>query len=77
MKCKACDRGADKSGFCEFHARARQNITSAYDAWRKALGIGWQEYLSEIVKNPLTGEWAREVVEQLIKTGEKQDVAES
>jgi hypothetical protein len=35
--------------------------------------ISWKEYLSEIVKNPLTGEWAREVAESMIKSGEKQD----
>jgi len=36
--------------------------------------ISWKEYLSEIAKNPLTGEWAREVAEQLIKAEKEVDV---
>jgi hypothetical protein len=35
------------------------------------LEVSWKEYLSEIVKNPLTGEWAKEVAECLISEGEK------
>jgi hypothetical protein len=38
-----------------------------YEAWKKALGISWKEYLNEIVKNPLTGEWAKEVAQHLIE----------
>jgi hypothetical protein len=41
-----------------------------YDVWKKALDISWKEYLSEIVKNPFTGEWAKEVAEYLNKSGE-------
>jgi hypothetical protein len=40
-----------------------------YEVWKKALDITWKEYLSEIVKNPFTGEWAKEVAEHLIKSG--------
>jgi hypothetical protein len=41
-----------------------------YELWKKALEISWKEYLSEIVKNPLTGEWAKEAAEYLSKSGE-------
>jgi len=52
------------------HLKAHENITKKYESWKKALGITWKEYLSEIVKNPFTGEWAKEVAEHLSKTGE-------
>jgi len=48
------------------HARAYESVTRKYGRWEKALGISWKEYLREIAKNPLTGEWAREVAEHLI-----------
>jgi len=51
--------------------KAYESIAKKYDSWKSALEISWKEYLSEIVKNPLTGEWAREVAEYLIKSGEK------
>jgi len=57
--------------------KAHESIVKKYNLWKKALEISWKEYLSEIAKNPLTGEWAREVAEHLIKSGENQDVTNS
>jgi hypothetical protein len=57
--------------------KAHESIVKKYDLWKKALEISWKEYLSEIAKNPLTGEWAREVAEHLIKAGENQNVTNS
>jgi hypothetical protein len=54
--------------------KAYESIIEKYELWKRALEISWKEYLSEIVKNPLTGEWVREVAEHLIKSGEKQNV---
>ena len=73
MKCKACCREAGENGYCELHRKAHENVIEKYKVWQKAMQIPWKEYLSEIVKNPLTGEWAREVAESMIKSGEKQD----
>jgi hypothetical protein len=53
--------------------KAYENAIEKYKVWQKAMQISWKEYLSEIVKNPLTGEWAREVAESMIESGEKQD----
>ena len=77
MKCKVCSRGADEKGHCELHLKAYENILKKYSLSKKALKISWQEYLSEIDKNPLTGEWAREVAEYLIKSGEIPNVTGS
>jgi len=75
LKCVVCSRDAGEKGYCELHLKAYENIVKNYDAWKKALEISWKEYLSEVVKNPLTGEWAKEVAEYLIKSGDKESVA--
>jgi hypothetical protein len=41
--------------------KAYENIVEKYVVWRKALKISWEAYLSEIEKNSLTGNWAKEV----------------
>lgn len=75
MKCVVCGRDAGEKGYCELHLKAYENIVKNYDVWKKALEISWKGYLSEVVKNPLTGEWAKEVAEYLIKSGDKESVA--
>ena len=74
LKCAACSRKAHDNTYCELHARAYERIIETYDRWKRAMEISWKEYLSEIAKNPLTGEWAREVAEQLIKAEKEVDV---
>ena len=73
MNCKICGRETDEEDFCQFHARAHENILQAYGLWKKGLKIPWKDYLREIRKNCLTGEWAREVAEYLIKNEEMQN----
>jgi hypothetical protein len=77
LKCKICDREACHNRYCELHKKAYENVSKKYDVWKKALEISWKEYLSEIAKNSLTGEWAREVADYLTKSGEKIDVEAS
>ena len=69
MSCEICGREAVESGYCELHMKAYKSIVEKYESWKKALEISLKEYLSEIVKNPLTGEWAKEVAERLINKG--------
>ena len=49
------------------HFRAYQNVIEKFDVWMKASGMFWIDYLVEIQKNSLTGEWAKDVVKHLIK----------
>ncbi|MEM3783558.1 MAG: hypothetical protein QXY88_00800 [Candidatus Bathyarchaeia archaeon] len=72
MKCKVCSREAVENDYCELHSRAYQSIMKKYEVWKRALEISWKEYLSEIAKNPFTGEWAKEVAEHLLKGGDEQ-----
>jgi len=72
LKCKVCSREVltqtqHISKYCELHEKAYQNILQKFDAWRKASGIEWKEYLKEIVENPFSGKWAKEVAETLFK----------
>ncbi len=76
MKCKICSRDASKDGYCKFHLKAYQNLVENFSIWQKALNITWQQYLDEIQKNSLTGEWAKEVAKYLIED-EKKDVRQN
>jgi hypothetical protein len=57
--------------------KAYENIVEKYAFWRKGLKISWKEYLSEIEKNSLTGEWAKEVAKHLINNEEVKNVKKS
>ena len=70
MKCKICKRES-ASEFCNFHQKAYENLMKNFEEWKKALNISWVDYLNEIIKNPYTGEWAKEVAEYLIEHGGK------
>jgi len=71
LQCAICNREAVENSYCELHIKAYEGVVEKYEEWKKASRISWKEYLSEIVKNPLTGEWAKEVAEHLIKGGGK------
>jgi hypothetical protein len=47
--------------------RAYRNVLEKFGVWQKSSGLVWMEYLSEIQKNSLTGEVAKEIVKHLIK----------
>lgn len=66
-KCKACNREAEEEGnYCELHSKAFKSLLLNYDKWKRALDISWKDYLNEIIKNPFTGVWAKEVAKQIL-----------
>jgi len=65
MKCRICNKEAVEK-YCELHEKAYRSIVQKYDDWKRAIDISWKEYLNEILKNPYTGSWAKEVAENLI-----------
>jgi len=77
MKCVICSKETAKKDYCKQHEKAYKHIIERYAEWKRALEISWEEYLSEINKNSLTGEWAKEVAQHLIKSGEKQRVPQN
>jgi predicted metal-binding protein len=77
LSCKVCSRKAGERDFCPLHLKAYENILKKYDFWRKALKISWKDYISEIAKNSVTGEWARDVAKYLINNEETKNVTKS
>ncbi|MCL5876492.1 MAG: hypothetical protein M1540_01610 [Candidatus Bathyarchaeota archaeon] len=71
MKCSICPRDAQERGYCALHLQAYHAIREKYQVWVKASDIGWREYLDQLQKNSLTGEWAKDVAKQLIREEEK------
>ncbi len=65
MKCMVCDREALEK-YCELHEKAYRTVVQKFEAWEKALGISWKEYLKEVVENAYAGSWAKEVAAQLL-----------
>jgi hypothetical protein len=69
-KCKACNREAEiEDNYCELHAKAYESLSLEYEKWKRALDISWEDYLNEIIKNPLTGVWAKEVAQLILVEG--------
>ena len=73
MLCKACGGKSGEREFCPVHLKAFENVVEKYEVWRKALNITWEEYLREIEKHSLTGEWAKEVTAHMLSNGEVKD----
>ena len=73
MNCELCSRIAKENSYCSLHLKAYKNIVEKFEAWKKASEISWPDYLVEIQKNSLTGEWAKEVAKHLFEE-EKQNV---
>jgi len=69
LKCKVCSREVEtlnQSGYCELHQNAYQRLQEKFDVWKTASNIDWKNYLQEVVRNPLTGTWAKEVAQNLL-----------
>jgi hypothetical protein len=71
LKCNICSREASETGYCMLHHRAYKNILEKFKIWQKASDLTWTQYLVEIQKNSLTGEWAKEVAKHLIEEEQK------
>ena len=68
MKCEICGRKTENV-FCKLHEEANENLLGSYESWKKAMNITLEEYLKKILKNPLTGAWAKEVATHLLASG--------
>lgn len=77
MNCKLCSKEAEGNDFCTLHQKAYGNLMDSYTVWRKALKTSWQEYLSQVAKNSLTGDWVKEVAKYLLENEETKNVKQS
>ncbi len=62
------ERGSD---YCTFHLGALRNLKEAYEVWRKALKINWEEFLGQASERPEMGQWAKEVAISLLSGGKE------
>jgi hypothetical protein len=65
MVCKVCSRETENV-YCTLHFKAYTKLSINFDMWKKTSDILWKKYLVELQKNSLTGEWAKEVINELI-----------
>jgi len=65
MRCEICGREAS-SQLCDSHKKAYENLVEKYKVWKEAADITWTEYLNEILRNPNSGLWVKEVAKQLL-----------
>jgi DNA topoisomerase-1 len=67
-KCRICHIAcAENSVYCEKHQLAYENLEKAYTEWKTALNISWTDYLKKILKIKGTGQWAKEVAENILE----------
>lgn len=43
-------------------------LRDSFERWSRALSIDWDRFLREVSDNSETGEWAREVAENLLRS---------
>lgn len=66
MKCPLCGREVIPGGsFCDRHTAAYRSLLEGFKRWRRAMQIGWKEYLRRVMENPYTGRWVKEVAARL------------
>jgi hypothetical protein len=73
VNCKLCKRDAQENGFCKLHSKAYKNVLEKFRIWEAASNVSWSQYLAEVQKNSLTGEWAKEVAKYLIEERTEDD----
>jgi len=65
-RCSLCHREGFEGGYCGYHRGAHANLVAAYEVWRKSTELSWNGFLEEVIQAKETGEWAREVAQDLL-----------
>jgi hypothetical protein len=64
--CSICGRASlNENEYCRYHKEASDNLQSSFESWRKASGVSWDEYIKSLCQTDETGQWVREVAEQI------------
>lgn len=59
-------RRGSGSEYCRYHHAAIKNLEIAHQDWEKAVGIGWLDFLKEVMERKETGVWAKDVAADLL-----------
>ncbi len=66
-RCRLCGlRRGSESEYCRYHQIAIKNLEVAHQDWNKAVGIGWLDFLKEVMEKKETGAWVKDVVTVLL-----------
>ncbi|MFW9792716.1 MAG: hypothetical protein ACFFEE_00310 [Candidatus Thorarchaeota archaeon] len=63
--CVLCGRNAINDEFCRYHLEALNNLKVAYDGWRTATGMSWEEYMEKLEQIEETGRWVIDVIDHI------------
>jgi len=63
--CGICGRGTSDNELCRYHLEASNNLRVAYEGWKEATGINWEEYIVKIAQIEETGRWVIDVIEYI------------
>jgi hypothetical protein len=64
--CGICGRDISEDELCRYHHKASNNLKVAYEGWKKATGINWEDYLVRISHIEETGRWVIDVIEYIM-----------
>ncbi|WP_309492472.1 hypothetical protein [Candidatus Hecatella orcuttiae] len=67
-KCPACSREAlPEDSYCDRHSLAYRNLKETFKQWQAAMEVDWETYLREVMNNPNTGSWVKEVAAHVLQ----------
>ncbi len=64
--CGICGRDTSEDELCRYHHEASNNLSAAYEGWKEATGINWEDYLVRISQIEETGRWVLDVIEYIM-----------
>lgn len=50
-----------------WHKISYGRLVESFKYWRKAKDISWKDYLREVIDNPNSGNWVKEVASYILK----------
>jgi hypothetical protein len=64
--CTICGRLAVNGiDLCRYHHEALDNLKEAYELWRDASSLSWEEYIDTLCQLEETGQWVFDVANQI------------
>ncbi len=64
-KCSICGRDAVDNDLCRYHLEALNNLRIAYDGWKTATRLDWENYMEKLLLIEETGRWVIDVIEHI------------
>jgi hypothetical protein len=66
-ECRICGRDGVENNLCEYHHMALNNLKAGFERWKEAIaGLTWKDYIERIDNLESTGQWIREIAEDIM-----------